>query len=404
VTDDPLFLYDDERARRFEPFALTRPVSELRAGTELIRRRWERALGARAAGAIVAPHLADFTEDGAAPPAARAIPAGAIVANSRFAPSLAPTAGTAGAWTNEGQVAAVRLARETPLAAFTGGTAPLESFVPPGVRPTELDGRWIDEVWQFITTLLSTLREDIDTVGPDLSCVPAEEVTVIGPHGVFVERGATIEPQVVLDVTAGPVLVRAGAVVRAFTRLAGPCAVGAGAQILGDRVSGCAIGEMSVVRGEMSESIVLGHANKGHEGFVGHSYLGRWVNLGAGTITSNLKNTYGSVPLWTPDGVRDSGAFKLGAFFGDHVKTGIGSRFTTGSVIGAGSNVFGSTMPPRYVPPFSWGEGGALGEYRLEQFLQTAERAMARRAVTLSAGARKQLAAAHALARSGAAR
>jgi UDP-N-acetylglucosamine diphosphorylase/glucosamine-1-phosphate N-acetyltransferase len=213
---------------------------------------------------------------------------------------------------------------------------------------------------------------------------------------VFVERGATIEPLTVFDVSAGPVMVRAGATVRAFTRLVGPCFVGEGAQVLGDRVHGCAIGEGSVIRGEISESIVIGQANKGHEGFVGHSVLGRWVNLGAGTITSNLKNSYGTVQLWTPEGVRDTGTVKLGTFFGDHVKTGIGARFTTGSVIGAGSNVYGTAMPPRYVPPFSWGEGDALQEYRLEDFLKTAERALARRSVPLSEAMRRQLRAAHA--------
>jgi len=121
------------------------------------------------------------------------------------------------------------------------------------------------------------------------------------------------------------------------------------------------------------------------------------VNLGAGTITSNLKNTYGTVHLWTPSGMRDTGQTKLGAFLGDHAKTGIGTRLTTGTVVGAGSNLYGSTMPPKCVAPFSWGEGSALGVYRLDGFLETARRAMERRGVALSDGARRQLAAAYAL-------
>jgi len=222
--------------------------------------------------------------------------------------------------------------------------------------------------------------------GRELSVCVLEKGSEAGAH---ILSGAVIEPLVVFDVSAGPVMVRAGSVVRAFTRLAGPCAVGAGTQILGDRVSGCSIGDQCVVRGEISESIVIGQANKGHEGFVGHSVLGRWVNLGAGTITSNLKNSYGTVSLWTPEGVRDTGTVKLGSFFGDHVKTGIGARLTTGSVIGAGSNIYGSVMPPRYVPPFSWGDGDQLAEYRLEQFLTTTERAMSRRLVKLDDGTRR---------------
>jgi hypothetical protein len=136
---------------------------------------------------------------------------------------------------------------------------------------------------------------------------------------------------------------------------------------------------------------MLGQANKAHDGFIGHSYLGRWVNLGAGTITSNLKNTYGTVSLWTPDGMRDTGVQKLGTLFGDHVKTGIGLRITTGSVLGAGSNVFGSDVPPKHVPPFSWGEGRSLGTYRIDKFLDVTRRAMSRRQVTLGERGCRQL-------------
>ena len=103
------------------------------------------------------------------------------------------------------------------------------------------------------------------------------------------------------DVTAGPILVRRGAIVQAFTRVVGPCAIGDGSVVAGDRIAASSIGERCKVHGELSVSIVMGYTNKSHDGFVGHSYLGRWVNLGAGTITSNLKNTYGPVQLWTPD-------------------------------------------------------------------------------------------------------
>jgi hypothetical protein len=145
------------------------------------------------------------------------------------------------------------------------------------------------------------------------------------------------------------------------------------------------------VHGEVSNVIFIGHANKGHDGFVGHSMLGRWVNLGAGTITSNLKNTYGTVQLWTPDGIRETGMQFLGTLFGDHAKTGIGLRLTTGTVIGAAANVYGSVMPPKAVAPWGWGEAGSLAAYRADKFLQVAERMMARRHVTLSESSRRQL-------------
>ena len=159
---------------------------------------------------------------------------------------------------------------------------------------------------------------------------------------------------------------------------------------MGDRVANCSIGEFSKIRGEISSSIVLGHSNKGHTGFVGHSYLGRWVNLGAGTTTSNLKNTYGTVPLWTPEGVRDTGQQFLGTLFGDHAKTGIGMMLTTGTVLSAGANVYGSSMPPKYVPPFAWGEE-PYQTFTAAKFLAVAERMMQRRDVTMSNRQRRSL-------------
>jgi UDP-N-acetylglucosamine diphosphorylase/glucosamine-1-phosphate N-acetyltransferase len=397
-----LHLADDATARDFAPFALTRPTSELRAGAMLIRERWERAFECATAGLLVAAHLADFEEPGAPPVARGTLPAGTVVANARCLAALAPADPDAGVWTCDGRVAAVRLTHAMEVAAFERAGASLDGLAPTAARTATLEGRWLDAVWDLIGTLGPQLADDIGRIGGTLDCLTPPAGSVLGEHDVFVERGATIEPFVIFDATAGPVLVRSGAMVRAFTRLAGPCAVDGGTTILGDRVSGCSIGSGCMIRGEISDSIVIGNANKAHEGFVGHSVLGRWVNLGAGTTTSNLKNTYGNVSLASPDALRDTGRIKLGAFLGDHVKTGIGLCLTTGTVVGAGSNIYGSAMPAKAVPPFSWGDGSALREYDLGKFLETAERAMGRRGITLGDGGRRQLAAAHALARGGA--
>jgi hypothetical protein len=144
---------------------------------------------------------------------------------------------------------------------------------------------------------------------------------------------------------------------------------------------------------------MLGYTNKGHTGFVGHSYLGRWVNLGAGTTTSNLKNTYGNVQMWTPSGLRDTGAQFLGTMFGDHVKTGIGTMLTTGTVLGAGANIYGGSVDSKYVPPFAWGDGEPYESYEIDKFIEVAQRMMARRDVELSDEAAKQLWDAYAVSR-----
>jgi len=299
-----LFFYDDVRARQFEPFALTRPGSELRAGTSLIRHRWERITGLKSAGFISSAHLANF-EEGGAPPAMlpkSEIPAGAVIVNTRYVPPLDLELDRFDLLMCDGMACAVKLARELPVSQFTAGTTDLGA-IQTSLGGRKVKGRWINDVWDFVAILTDQLTEDIPVRAKSLTKIAKHSAATIGSHTIFVEEGAEIRPHVVLDATAGPILIRAGAVIAPFTWLVGPVSVGRESQILGARVGGSSIGDHCKIRGEFSSSIVLGHSNKGHTGFVGHSFLGRWVNLGAMTTTSNMKNTYGPVQLWTPTGL-----------------------------------------------------------------------------------------------------
>ena len=390
-----LYLYDDARARQFEPFALLRPAAELRAGAVLLRERWERAMGRPAAGLLCAPHLRAFTEAGAPPIVTGTLPAGAILANSRCAISLT-AAPDADVWRCAERVAAVRLTEPVRMDRLEGGALALDALATPGARTAVVEGRWIDETWHFIRDLPAQLNEDIPVLAEGMSPAAIDPGTRTGTHPVFMAHGATVEPMVFFDLTAGPVLIGEGATVQAFTRLVGPCVVGRHSTVSGGRVATSSIGDACKVHGELSTSIILGHSNKGHDGFVGHAYLGRWVNLGAGTTTSNLKNTYGPVALWTPEGVRDTGLQYLGSLIGDYVKTGIGVRLTTGTVIGAGASIFGGTVMPNVVPPFAWGEDAPFSTYELPKFLVAAERMMMRRGIPLTDHDRARLSAAHA--------
>ena len=391
-----LYFYDDVRARQFEPFALTRPGSELRAGTSLIRRRWERATSMGSAGFISSKHLAHF-EEGKAPPAVAPkseIPAGSIIVNTRCVIPLDLQLDRFDLLMCQGVACAVRLARALPVSQFADGSIDLGA-IQTSLGGRKINGGWINEIWEFIATLPEQLAEDIPRRAKALEATELTDASVVGKEGVFIEEGAEIGPQVVLDASDGPILIRKGAVVAPFTHLIGPVAVGRDTQILGDRIATSSIGDHCKVRGEFSNSIVLGHSNKGHAGFVGHSYLGRWVNLGAMTTTSNLKNTYGSVQLWTPSGVKSTGQQFLGTMFGDHAKTGIGTMLSTGTVIGAGANVFGANSPPKVIPPFAWGSAEPYETYDVARFLVVTERVMARRKVELGEKAKKQLAEAH---------
>ena len=392
-----IYFYDDRTARGFEPFALTRPAAELRAGALLVRDRWTRALGGSAAGHVSAPHLAGFTEPDAAPVvAAHEIPAGAWLVNARFAPSLAAVP-PADQLMAEGEVVALRLPAPLAIAELREGATSLSALGSLSASILEVAGWWMHEVWDYVRHLVPMLDADIPIIGASMSQVLPAGGIRIGNHPVFIERGAIVEPSVCFDTSAGPILLRAGSHALAFTRLVGPLYVGAESSVMGDRIAASSIGDVCKVHGELSNTIFTGHANKGHDGFVGHSVLGRWVNLGAGTITSNLKNTYGTVQLWTPAGIRETGLQFLGTLFGDHAKTGIGLTLTTGTVLGAAANVYGSEMPPKAVDPFAWGEAGKFGVYRADKFLEVAERMMARRHVTLTDASRAQLLASYAV-------
>ncbi len=395
-----LYLYDDAKARQFEPFALTRPVSELRAGAEVIRLRWEQAATTKAYGFIGAKHLADF-EEFEAPPAIATeatVPAGSVIVNSRFVVSLdARIDDISSAFIADGEICAVRLRNSMDIAGLTGGSVTLESLVSSDGPTTPIHGRWLRELWDLIGSLDQQLKEDIPLIGSGLTGAVIENATIIGKNRIYCETGVQIEPFVVLDATDGPILIRRGATIASFSRIVGPCYIGENSHVVGDAIRACSIGNVCKVRGEISSTIMLGHSNKGHTGFVGSSYIGRWVNLGAGTTTSNLKNTYGTVQLWTPTGLRDTSLQFLGSMMGDHAKTGIGTMLTTGCVVGAAANIYGGQTTPKRIPAFAWGDCAPYARFELDKFLQVAERMMQRRHVPLSARGKAQLSAAYSM-------
>jgi UDP-N-acetylglucosamine diphosphorylase/glucosamine-1-phosphate N-acetyltransferase len=373
-----------EPGAAWAPFAGVRPIAELRAGGWRIRERWEAACDADAA-AILGVHVEQFHE-GDEPPVRPPGPVEgpAVVGASWFAPSGDRVADlkTPGA---------VRRLRHE-------GTT-VGWVVPAGERwdgphesgeALEIGGLLLRGTFDLITALEHFLAEDCaDLKDAPQTGVP-EGSLVLGDASDVVVMGAAVEPGVVFDVRHGAVVLEPGVEVRHGARLEGPLLVGARTKILGGFVRASAFGPECRVHGEVASSVFLGYANKSHEGFVGHSVVGPWVNLGALTTTSNLKNTYGPVRLDVA-GVRiETGRQNLGTLFGDHAKTAIGTMLATGTVVSAGANVFGAPTPPKYVPPFAW---GADGQERLtaDGFLRVAERVMTRRNVDMTPERRRSL-------------
>lgn len=209
---------------------------------------------------------------------------------------------------------------------------------------------------------------------------------LLNPGEIHIGRDAVVKPGVVLDAESGPIHIAAGAQIQPNATLIGPCYVGEGAVVRPNSCirEGATIGPMCRVGGEISASIFQGYGNKQHEGFCGHSFVAEWVNLGAATVTSNLKNTYGTIRVYLNGVGVESGQHFLGAIIGDHAKTGIGTILPTGCVIGVASNLFTQRAVPRFVPSFAWLTGDGMTHYRTEKAVQIARVVMARRDVHLS--------------------
>jgi UDP-N-acetylglucosamine diphosphorylase/glucosamine-1-phosphate N-acetyltransferase len=167
--------------------------------------------------------------------------------------------------------------------------------------------------------------------------------------------------------------------------LAGPCYIGPNSVVVAGKIAGSSIGHTCRVGGEVEECIFQAYVNKYHAGFVGHSYVGAWVNFGAMTTNSDLKNNYSNIRVSLGGESIDTGSIKVGSFIGDHTKFGIGTLLTTGIVIGVCSNVFGGGLvTDKEVPSFAWGTTGGYQPYKIEKALETVARTMQRRNIELT--------------------
>lgn len=212
-----------------------------------------------------------------------------------------------------------------------------------------------------------------------------ERATLINPKKIFIGSHTEVGPGAILDAKEGPIYIGDNVTIFPNASIIGPAFVGSGSQIkVGAKIyEGTSIGEISKVGGEVEESIIHSYSNKQHDGFLGHSYIGSWVNLGAGTNNSDLKNNYKSVKVYIDGKLVDSGSIFVGLFMGDHSKSGINTMFNTGTVVGVACNVYGAGFPPKFIPSFSWGHTNMV-EHNLEKAIETARIVMRRRKVEMT--------------------
>ena len=374
-----------EPGAAWAPFAGATPLSELRAGMWRLRERWERGVGVRATG-IVAPHAAGHhLLGGPALVAAERISGPAWVVDATFAPRLPMrSVGAARRLVHGGKTVAWRLDSgqkwEGPFANGDG---------------VVVEGRPLTGAFDLIAALEQLLFTDtLAALDGGTDPIPAG-TTVFGNADAIALRGAELEPGVVLDARKGAIILERGVQVRSGTRLEGPFYAGANTFIVGGQLRHVSAGPHCRLHGEISTSVFNGFANKSHDGFIGHSVIGEWVNLGAGTITSNLKNTYGPIRLDIGEQRIETQRTNLGSLIGDHVKTAIGTLLPTGAVVAAGANLFGAPRAPKYTAPFAWG-GDTAERIAVDQFVAMAKRIMPRRDVAVDPNVEASLRAMHA--------
>jgi len=381
-----------ERARRkFYPLALSRPIWELRCGFSSLGEKLIGKLAPESVACFVPDYMAEayrekvewpVNDPGALVGDDLLVVDGCLKADQLDIGARGPSEVGVG---EDGGVVWARIARAD---SDKLDRRDIESFL--GSAKAELAnrackvGRW-EYTWELILANARQITADFAAAGRSgiEGTVDQSSVILGDKKDVYVGPGARIHPMVVIDAENGPVYIDSGAEVHPFSRIEGPCYIGKDSMLLGAKCrEGNSIGPVCRIGGEVEESIVQGYTNKYHDGFLGHAYVGAWVNLGALTTNSDLKNDYSSVSVML-DGRNavDTGSSKVGSLIGDHTKTSIGTLLNTGSYIGAMAIIMATGKPlPKYIPSFSWFiEGVVTKGFGRRKLYATAQVAMGRR-------------------------
>lgn len=390
-----LLLFEDTFRTSFLPVCHTRIVGDLRCGALKLRQRLEHIFGDDEAIYLIDPALEELYKERHADWEINQIPAGdKLYLNFRLKltsslekqiKELAPEQ----ALVKGEELVAIRSSREIQVMTTKA------SAMPPDILkiPTEA------ELYSLISDLIHDnkrmLEYDFDLIFSDMDNHYETEpgVTILNPYRVWLGEAVELKPGVIIDASDGPVIIDEGAKIMHHSVIIGPAYIGKNSVVkIGAKIyEGCSIGPVCKVGGELEDSIIQAYSNKQHDGFLGHSYLGEWVNIGADTNNSDLKNTYRNVAIYSyqTKGKVDSGTQFMGAIIGDHSKLGINSTINTGAVIGVACNLWGLGLIDGFIADFSWGSASTLSEYRIADFLKTASLVKERRKLKLGAAEAK---------------
>ena len=364
-------LFDGTVRNALLPFTFTRPVADIRVGILTIREKWEKYLGTT---------TTTLTEEYLMEKYPMVEMEQNVMINASFLPNPILIDMVQNLESNQ----AIIFGEEI-IAFYTNDTQEEVDFDTYDLVDYEGDILRIENTWDIFAKNDAALREDFDLLTEDRFSQPIpKSVNVIAPENIFIEEGAKLE-FVTLNASTGPIYIGKNAEIMEGSVIRGPFALCESGRVkLASKVYGATtVGPHSVIGGEVSNSVLFGYSNKGHDGFLGNSVLGEWCNIGADSNNSNLKNNYEEVRLWSyeTEGFARTGLQFCGLMMGDHSKCGINTMFNTGTVVGVSTNIFGSGFPRNFVPSFSWGGASGFTTYITKKAFETAKIVMSRRHV-----------------------
>ncbi|WP_179317007.1 GlmU family protein [Winogradskyella undariae] len=367
-------LFDGPYRNNLLPFTFTKPVAELRIGILTIRQKWESYLEYTTT-TVTEDYLSDkypmveMEEN--------------IMINASFLPNLEVVEVVKNLKHNE-----ALFKDEDVIAFFAKEGEEFSDFSNFDAIEFNGDILKIEHTWDIFSKNGEAIIEDFNLITKDRESEPIPAtINTINPENIFIEKGATLN-FATLNASSGPIYIGRDSEVMEGSIVRGPFALCHDATLkMASKIYGpTTVGPHSKVGGEVSNSVISGYSNKGHDGFLGNSVLGEWCNLGADTNNSNLKNNYAEVRLWDyeTEGFAKTGLQFCGLMMGDHSKCGINTMFNTGTVVGVSANIFGSGFPRNFVPSFSWGGSKGFVTYKTNKAFEVAEVVMKRRKIELT--------------------
>jgi len=259
------------------------------------------------------------------------------------------------------------------------------------IEKIQFEGNYImaDHIWDYLNHAGKMIKKDSKIYKKNNKIKDLKNINfeIIGrKKDLVLNENTKVFPGVIFDTTNGPIIIDDGSVIKPYSYIKGPAYIGKNSTLDDCKIrENTSIGDVCKISGEVENSIISSYTNKHHGGFIGHSYIGSWVNLGAFTTNSDLKNNYGNVKVnLTGNEEINTKKLKVGSFIGDHVKTGIGTLLNTGTYIGFGALLYGGGVFPKFIPSFSWADNNSWDCYKIDKFINNEKKVMKRRSVNIN--------------------